>query len=153
MSGPLVSDEVWDIIAPLLLPESRAARPSKHRRQFDWRGAKPLRPGQWTCTFHGPIEPTGGGLVPYCDRLVDGRPCMRIAWLATRIGEKVVSAEPRPRECPAGHLLGPRTVLLGWQPCQCTPAGGHRWWRCRSCPDGAEPQRWPPHDEAIPLPR
>lgn len=40
-----------------------------------------------------------------------------------------------PLSCPAGHVLGPGRVLVGWYPCQCSGArgGGHRTWRCRVC--------------------
>lgn len=44
------------------------------------------------------------------------------------------SIERAPTRCPNGHRLGPRTVLVGWVPCDCTPgAGGHRVYTCRSC--------------------
>lgn len=120
--------------------------------QVDWRNIR-LRPGDWSCPVHGIIDPARGGLVPYCDRPVGGQRCMRVAWLTVPAGGRLASVEPRPKTCPSGHLLGPRTVLLGTQPCPCTPAGFHRTWACRSCPSGVEPQRWPPHDETVPMPR
>lgn len=105
----------------------------------DWSAVRPL-PGDWTCPVHGIIRPAGDGLVPYCPQPVDGRVCSRIALHATPAGH----VEPRPAQCPAGHPLGPDTVLLGWRACLCTPAGGHRLWSCRACPRGTPPLAWPP---------
>ncbi|MFG2005010.1 hypothetical protein ACGFNU_38285 [Spirillospora sp. NPDC048911] len=39
--------------------------------------------------------------------------------------------------CPYGHPLGENKVLVGWIPCDCTPAlswhRGHRSFQCRVC--------------------
>lgn len=107
----------------------------------DWRTIR-VHEGDWTCPVHGVIDPGDDGLVPYCPHLVAGRRCMRLAMRAELRRGKVVHVEPRPRTCQRGHPLGPNTVLLGWDGCQCTPAGGHRSWSCRTCRDV---QTWPPH--------
>ena len=109
----------------------------------DWSAIR-LRPGDWTCPIHGLITPADDGLVPYCPVDVDGRTCSRVALHAELRRGRLVHVEPRPERCPAGHPLGPRTVLLGWDGCQCTPAGGHRLWTCQTCPRGTPPLAWPP---------
>jgi hypothetical protein len=58
----------------------------------------------------------------------------------------------QPTLCPAGHRLGPRTVLVGFLPCFCRwPESGHRTFACREC--GATLYQ-PEHDKAVlPPPR
>jgi len=60
--------------------------------------------------------------------------------------------ETTPRECPRGHQLGPRRVLVGWLPCLCQLAresgnNGHRTHDCNACHDeGYRAIRYdPPH--------
>lgn len=55
------------------------------------------------------------------------------------------TAAEDPPYCANGHRLGPRRVLVGFEPCTCTPTvgGGHRLWHCRTCGAVA---CWPPHD-------
>ena len=40
-------------------------------------------------------------------------------------------AEVMPDRCPAGHLLGRDTVLIGNHPCVKCTGFSHRTWRCR----------------------
>ena len=109
----------------------------------DWSTTR-LEAGAWSCPVHGIITPADG-LVPHCDAVCDdGRTCMRMALVAVpKRGQPgmLEHAEPRPRQCPTGHQLGPGRMLLGHRGCQCTPAGGHRTWQCGTCGDV---QQWPP---------
>ncbi|MTD17331.1 hypothetical protein GIS00_25705 [Nakamurella sp. YIM 132087] len=41
-------------------------------------------------------------------------------------------AELQPVQCPAGHPLGPRTMLVASSPCWCA-GRPHRLWRCWEC--------------------
>lgn len=44
--------------------------------------------------------------------------------------------QPAPRECPNGHPLGPRQVIVGTQSCPAVPGSGqHLIHRCARCED------------------
>src|SRR5688572_22900794 len=99
--------------------------------------------GDYTCPDHGIITPNLDP-VPHCaEPAGDGKPCLRLALLATARGH----AEGRPATCSEGHPYRPGEFRVGTSPCPCARAGHHRTWYCRAYVNGqecADVREWPP---------